>query len=414
VSLPDRGLVAETDAPRTGFGAVLQIRGAPRLVVSAVIGRVPLGMLSLGALLLVHEYYGSFATAGLAAGALALGTAIAAPIQGTLVDQHGAAAVLRPLAIGQGLVTGAFVATAVARAPAAITLLLALVVGMLTPPVSATLRMTWINVTESGPLRDAAFALDAMTTQLLFAIGPLLTAVSVQLAGTAAAVLLAAVITFFGTLVFAGSDPIRAATEIRSRARVAAGASDAERRWVAALASKRLRLVLVAVVLMGSAAGTLEVGLTGLAVDVGTPAASGVLIGLWCLGGVSGGWFYGRRSWSAPVLSRHRVAALGVVLASLPLLAAHSMPLAVLLSWVAGLPWAPLFASQYQMVADSAPEHAMTEAFTWNVSAIIGGTAVGSALAGVLIASWGIDACFALTAVFGLAAIAWELGVRLR
>jgi MFS family permease len=408
VSVPETD-VATAHAGRPGFGAVLDIRGAPRLVASSVVGRMPLGMLTLGVLLLVQQEYGSFATAGLAVGALAFGCGVAAPVQGALIDRHGAARVLTPLGVAQAAITCVFAASAVLGAPPPVILLMALLVGVLAPPLSATLRMTWMNVTEHGPVRDAAFALDAMTTQLLFALGPLLTAVSVQLAGTMATVMLAGVISLAGTLVFAGAAPVKVATEIRSRARASGAERGESFRWIGALSSPGLRVVLVTVVLAGWAGGSLEVGLSALAVDLGSPAAAGVLIGVMCTGGVVGGWFYGRRTWHAAIASRHLLATGAAALAALPLVAAESIPVALAFSFIAGLPWAPLFACQYQMVADHAPEHALAEAFTWNFSAIIGGTAIGSALAGALTSGLGVSACFVQTAVVAVCAIGWEL-----
>jgi predicted MFS family arabinose efflux permease len=88
---------------------------------------------------------------------------------------------------------------------------------------------------------------------------------------------------------------------------------------------------------------------------------------------------------------------------SLPLLAARSMASAIVLSLVAGLPWAALFASQYGRVGAAAPRHALTEAFTWNVAAIVGGSALGSAVAGVLISRLGAGASFVLAAGAALA-----------
>jgi MFS family permease len=408
VTQHEQGALAGAQQQRAGFAAVLEIRGAGRMVASAVIGRMPLGMLTLGALLLVQQEYGSFALAGLAVGALALGSGVAAPVQGALMDRHGARRVLIPVAAGQAAVTWGFAVSAAVSAPSAVVVLLALGVGMLTPPVSAALRTTWMNVAEQGPVRDAAFALDAMTTQLLFALGPLLTAVAIELVGTVTAVILAGLISLVGTFVFAGAIPLRVASELRSRARSLAAERGERFSRIAALRSRGLRLVLVTVVLIGWAGGCMEVALSGLAVHLGSASAAGVLIGLWCLGGVSGGWFYGRRRWRAPIERRHQAAAFGAALASLPLLAAGTMPLALAFSFTAGLPWAPLFACQYQMVADQAPEHALSEAFTWNTSGIIGGGAIGSALAGVTIAELGVYACFVQTAVLALSSIGWD------
>jgi predicted MFS family arabinose efflux permease len=56
----------------------------------------------------------------------------------------------------------------------------------------------------------------------------------------------------------------------------------------------------------------------------------------------------------------------------------------------AGMFIAPLLATRNELVGWVAPEGARTEAYTWPVTAFVGGIAVGSALAGTIVeeASW--------------------------
>src|SRR5262249_28011990 len=154
---------------------------------------------SLAALLLIQDEYNSFALAGLAAGATAAGVGVAAPIPGGLVHRPQPRPGLLPGAFGPGLVTAALALSATTRAPPPLVLFLALMVGVLTPPISATLRTAWITLFDEGPVQKAAFALDAMATQLLFALGPLLTAIAVQLVGAGPTVILAGFLTVIGT-----------------------------------------------------------------------------------------------------------------------------------------------------------------------------------------------------------------------
>jgi len=399
---------AVAGAAHVGFRPVLQIPGAPRLITGAVVGRMPIGMQTLAVLLLVHEQYGSFALAGLTVGLMAFGTVVAAPVQGALIDRIGATRVLVPVAFAQGTATCALAAAAVAGLPLALIVLVALTVGVLTPPLSATLRMTWMHLIADGPLRDAAFALDAMTTQLLFALAPLLTAAIIALASPAATVVVSGVIVVAGTLVFAGSAPVVAAGRARVDGRAAGAPAGGRLRSMAATMNPGLRAVLATVLLVGWGGGSIEVGLPALAVEHGAPAASGVLVGLWCCGGVVGGWFYGRRSWSASIDARHQIAAGAAALMALPLIAAQSIAVAVVLSFVAGLPWAALFACQYRMVAEQAPARAMTEAFTWSISALIAGTAIGTSTGGAMASALGPSICFVQAAVVVGSIVVWD------
>ena len=114
------------------------------------IGRMPIGISGLAILLFVRDVTGSFASAGLCAGALALGSAIGAPLQGRLIDRRGVRMLL-PLA---GLhAAGLLVVLAAGEGDAATAALAAasLVAGAATPPVSSVLRSHGPICSPSGP-----------------------------------------------------------------------------------------------------------------------------------------------------------------------------------------------------------------------------------------------------------------------
>jgi MFS family permease len=60
---------------------------------------------------------------------------------------------------------------------------------------------------------------------------------------------------------------------------------------------------------------------------------------------------------------------------------------------VAGVAIAPLLASGNQLVRDVAPAGALTEAYTWPITALVIGISLGNAVAGVLVesADWRIS-----------------------
>jgi MFS family permease len=80
------------------YARILRTPGVAVIVLATLIGRMPIGISGLAILLFVREVTGSFASAGLCAGALALGSALGAPLQGRLIDRRGVQMLL-PLAI---------------------------------------------------------------------------------------------------------------------------------------------------------------------------------------------------------------------------------------------------------------------------------------------------------------------------
>jgi predicted MFS family arabinose efflux permease len=131
-----------------------------------------------------------------------------------------------------------------------------------------------------------------------------------------------------------------------------------------------------------------------------------VLLSVWALASAIGGLTYGARSWRLPLDAVYlRLAAL-LPLGFLPALAAPSVAVMALLILPAGLLIAPLGAAGNQLVGRVAPAGAVTEAYTWPVTAMTAGFAIGIAVGGSLVEAVDWRACFAAAAIAGaLAAV---------
>jgi MFS family permease len=367
-----------------GYRVFLSIPGARRLLVSAVVTRMPNGMLSLAIVLLIRAQTGSFAIAGVAVGAFALANAAVSPIQGALVDRLGQPRVLGACAAGQSALLVALVGAAHGRLPAVLLVVLVGLAGVLVPPSMACARVLWSELTPDAATRNAAYALDAITLEAAWVVGPLLVVAVVALASPAVAVLLCAAITVGGTAVFATS-PIsrrwRSSGQRRSRA--------------GAIASPQLRRLLASIALVGFWWGALQVGLPALAVHVGSREASGVLLALVSLGGVVGGLLYGVRNWRLSIEARYWVLLLLLAILLTPLIIASSLAAAIPLSLLAGLAMTPMISCQNTLVGAVAPAGTVTEAFTWATAAMFGGIAAGTTAAGSLVDTAGVGAPFA-------------------
>ena len=85
----------------------------------------------------------------------------------------------------------------------------------------------------------------------------------------------------------------------------------------------------------------------------------------------------------------------------LPALAAPSLVAMAFLILPAGLLIAPLGAAGNQLVGEVAPRGAVTEAYSWPVTSMIAGFAVGTATGGVLVEAVDWQACFVAAALVG-------------
>jgi hypothetical protein len=286
-------------------------------------------------------------------------------------------------------------------APIAVVLMVAALAGACLPPVSACTRALWQHVSEDTSIVGAAYALDAVTQETIWIVGPLLVGVVTAATSPAGAVLMCASVAVSGTLLFACLPLSRewpASGEFRPR--------------LGAIENPAFRALLGAILLTGFAWGVLTVELPALAIRVGSPRQAGVLLAVLSVGSMVGGLAFGARTSGASLAKRHRFWLFLVGASVLPLLAARSTPTALVFAMIAGCPWAPLLTCQYTLISATAPRAAITEAFTWNTAAFVSGISAGSLTAGPLIDHVGPNTsvllvCAATALAVGLSPGAW-------
>jgi MFS family permease len=368
----------------TNYRSVLTEPGAARLLSTALAGRLPQGMSSLAILLLVREATHSYAAAGAAVGANALASSACAPLLGRLIDRFGRRRVVGPAACLQACAYLLLALAATRHAGAIVLILCAAITGALIPPIGSVVRTVLRDLFDDLSVRETALALEAIAQEMIWIVGPLLVTVVITLASPGAALLMLAVLVFGGTLLFLRS-PLLAQPERHE--------SERSHR-ISALASTDLRWLLLPVTLTGAAIGAVEVGIPSLALHVGSRADSGLLLALWSLGSMAGGIAYSSARWRASLGSRYASLVLVDCLCTVPLVAANSIGVAAVCSFIAGLGIAPMFSCQSSLVGHVVLPGTEHEAFSWTFSGLVGGVAAGSALGGVVIGPFGVKAPF--------------------
>src|SRR5215213_9864201 len=271
-----RTLVAMAVAA-TSPRAILSTPGIRRTYGTSLVARLPMGAHGLVLLLFVHQLTGSYALGGAASGAFALSLALSSPPLGRLIDRHGQTRVLVPLALSQGVVHTAL-ATAPHATPPALLLAGAVAVGLLLPPMAAAARALWSDLLDRDAL-PAAYALEAAVLEAVYIVGPLLIVGVIATVSLRLALLVNGACVLVGTLWFASSRQSR-----RWR-----GASEVERHWSGPLASRAVRVLLVAVGLFGVAVGAMEIGVAAVTSAAGTPSAAGPVLAASGAGSLIGG-----------------------------------------------------------------------------------------------------------------------------
>ncbi|WP_143447472.1 MFS transporter, partial [Kineosporia sp. R_H_3] len=181
---------------------VLRVPGAAAFCAAATLARLPMAMISLGALLLVSTSGRSFTLAGLVSGATALGQAAGSPPLGRLVDRLGQTRVLGQQALVNAALLGTLVVATRAGAAGGVLVGVAALVGATAPQVGALARARWGRLLDGDPRLETALALEAVIEEGIFVTGPLLVAACVALLGPPGALLAAAGTTVVGSALF--------------------------------------------------------------------------------------------------------------------------------------------------------------------------------------------------------------------
>ena len=377
------------------YAAVLRAPHVAALIAATVLARFPIGINALAIVLYLRAERGSFAVAGAVAGALAAGSGIGAPIQGRLVDRFGQRRVLVPLGLVHAAALGAIVATAEAGAAAAVLVACGFLAGFAIPPTSSVLRSMWPTLLpDRQDLLPAAYALDSVMIELIFVIGPLLTALIATVLSPPAALIVSAASVVAGTMTFTALPPSRAMEPDPDRVRAG---------WLGALSSPGVRTLVLTSLPAGVGIGICEVAIPAFSDEMGAAAIAGVLLALWSIGSACGGLVYGALRNRPPLPRVHLAVTAALPVSLLPMAVAPSVPVMALIVIPAGMFIAPLLATRNELIGWVAPEGARTEAYTWPVTAFVGGIAVGAALAGTIVeqASW--RTAFVIAAAFAAA-----------
>jgi MFS family permease len=359
------------------YPLLLRPPGARALLVAALLGRIPIGVFSLAIVLVVRRQTGSFAQAGIATAAFAVGAGLVAPLQGRLVDRLGQPTVLIPSGLLNAAALGGLVIAAESAAPIAVLAVLAALGGAAVPPLAACMRSQWATLfAHDADARETAYSLESVVNELVFIVGPALTTMLVALTSSTGALLTAVGLSLIGTLGFASTGLARE-WKGEPGPNTAAGA----------LGAPGMRTLVLAIIPTGIAFGALEVTMPAFAASQGEGAAlAGLLLSAMAIGSVLGGLWYGARTWTRPVVTRFLTLETLFTVGLLPLLLAPDSLLAMgLLMGIAGLALAPSAAAGFLLIDHIALRGTATEAYTWAVTANVTGSAIGAALAGVIV-----------------------------
>lgn len=393
----------------TLYRELLAVRPIRRLLVVGMIARIPHSaagvLLTLHIVLTLGEGY---AAAGAAAAVMTIGIALGAPWRGRRVDTAGLRTALIPSVVSETVIW-----SIVPHVSYQWLLPLVFVGGLLTLPIFSVVRQS-LGVLADGDQRRTAFALDAISTEVVFMIGPAAGAIVATSGHSVLGLTIVGVSTSLaGLFLMWFNPPTRSAdrneeceadeqeaAEVAVVAAAPAHLQEAAAELGPAAAGSRRHVGLrrkvahnftwftaavAAVFAVASGAGMVlsgtDVGIVAALETGGHQSEIGIVFLFWCAASVVGGLVYGAMHRPvSPILLL-----LGMAALTIPMGFATDTLTLSLLSLLPGLLCAPVLSAASEKVADLVDETRRGEAMGWYGSALTAGVALGAPLAGVFI-----------------------------
>ncbi|WP_243761276.1 MFS transporter [Streptomyces sp. YIM 98790] len=360
------------------YRRLFTLPGATAFTVTGLVARVPFGMFSVSAVLMVTAAYDSYALAGAVTATQMVTSAIVVPLTARLADRHGQARILVPTATLAATGHLALVVCVLADAPVW-TLFAVCLLTCCSPNTGGMVRARWAHLFRDDPAaRHTANSFEQALDELCFVSGPVLAAVLCTSLFPAAGTLTGAGLLLFGTLAFAAQRRTEPPVE---RRRATGGPSP--------LRVPGMVPLLATFACTGAIFGSLEVVTIAFAEEQGLKGWAGPVLAMQALGSALAGLMFGLLRLGGSVRGRFTACvALMAVLMAMPLLAAqaHNLPLLAPVLLLAGMATAPTMVTGMTLAQSLSPAGRLNESMTLAVTALLTGLAAGAAGGG-----WAVD-----------------------
>ncbi|WP_129296103.1 MFS transporter [Streptomyces lydicus] len=379
------------------YRRIFAVPGARAFTAANLLARLPMGMLSVSAVLMIAGSRGSYALAGAVTATGLAATALAGPWTARLVDRHGQARIAVPATALAVLGSLALLLCVHYGAPDW-TLFACYAATATTPNTGGLSRARWAHLFRDDPAaRHTANSFEQAADELCFLLGPVLATLLCTTLAPEAGTAVAAALLLTGVLLFTA----------QRRTEPPVSPAPATGRTRSPLRLPGLPPLLATFLATGAVFGSLEVVTIAFADGHGLRSAAGALLALQAAGSCAAGLLYGLRRQTGR--ARHRFLCCTAAMAALmllPLLAATTggpATLAVALL-PAGMATAPTMVTGMGLVQSLTPPGRLNEGMTLAVTALLGGIAAGSAGGG-----WAIDHLGGAGAAYGVPAAAAAL-----
>lgn len=417
---------------RSPYARVFSIPGTKAFSAAGALARLPMSMTSLGIVLALNNLYDNWTVAGTMSAVCVLAMAIATPVYARLFDRYGQSRV-GWIALGAEVaVLVAFALAAMMRVPLTVLFVLAAGIGATQFAFGALVRTRWSwALRDQGDpnLLNTAYAFESAVDEVVFILGPILTAGLATSIHPVAPFFVAAAAAGIGGAVYflqkRTEPPVAVLTPVDTTARGDAARGDAARATAgessasdatasvfdtteplrakadpskhSALQFPGMLMLMIMWVVFNMCFSMFDVSMTSLTKALGRANIVGVQLAMFAVGSCIGALVFG----SVRLRGSHWKHML-VFMAYLTLgfvgihLAGENLVLIGAIELVAGLGVAPIYATGNLIVKQTVSPNFLTEGLSWLSTSVNIGQSIGSTIVGVVLDHAGPNAGLAL------------------
>nr|WP_236023723.1 MFS transporter [Bifidobacterium miconis] len=387
-------------------------------------------MLDLGIILALNHAYGAWTLAGIMNTVYVLSMSCVTPLYAKAFDRFGQARVGRPTLALQVVFMLAFALAVWLRAPVALMFALAVLMGVTQFSFGALVRARWAytlrDVRDGESLLNTAYATEAAIDEVVFILGPMLTAwlatsvhpvaqlfVPIAAAAIGGAVFFSLrstqprpVVEMVDTTATSDVPPVDGADGIVTSDADGVDCPDGRHIKRSALLYRGMLPLIAVFVVFNMSFTAVDVSITAAVKSMGAERFLGLQLAMYAVGSCIGALIFGSRRlrgshWAHMVLFMSLLT-VGFVLFRVTM---DNLVVLAIVEVLTGLNVSPLFTTGSLIVRGLVPSESLTEGLSWLTTAGTAGGAIGSSVAGMVLDVFGAHGGMTLPALFTAAAI---------
>jgi MFS family permease len=374
------------------YSELFQTPGAKRIAIAGFIARAPIAMDTIAIILFVHSVDSRYSIAGALTAVAALTTVISAPLWSKVADHYGQRLVLTIAVPIRVISIAAFIAFLKSNAPIWSWFLAIFIAESASISIGSMTRRRWVHMIDSSKkdLLSTSYAFESLLDEFIYIIGPIIVTAVVAMIAPVAGLLLGLIFLVVGAPLIASHSQSDPGIEHR----------EVDEKLKSVMRNRKLQAVGIPLTIAGGSFSAVNICVVAFSDEKGMRAVSGLLLGIWAVGGAVSALINGAIHWKISHSTRYLGYLFAMTLIALSFPFVSDIYLLGLALFLQGLCIAPLLPNGLPLVTNSVAASQMTQAITLVTAGIPLTGALSSFLSGRIIDSYGASAGLWLPFIF--------------